>query len=75
MPHPNFKLVIGGSREGTEYRFVTDAASLRRFALDIIARLDGTQTRPWEADQSVILCEEASHRKETVFLTFQIEKV
>jgi hypothetical protein len=73
MAHQTLKLVIGGSREGTEYRFVGDAAALRQLASDINARLDGTQPRPWKEDQSVILCEEATHRGDTVFLTFQIE--
>ena len=73
MAHQTLKLVIGGSREGTEYRFVGDASALRQLASDINARLDGAQPRPWKADQSVILCEEATHRGDTVFLTFQIE--
>lgn len=67
------KLVIGGSREGTEYKFVGDAASLRQMASRILARLDGTQPGPWPTDSSVLLCEEVMHGKDVVFLTLQRE--
>ena len=60
-------LVLGGSREGDDYRFVGDEASLRQLANTILARLDGKQPRPWEGDPTTIVCEEVSHRTRSVF--------
>jgi hypothetical protein len=81
MANPiTLKLVIGGSREGRDYRFIGDAESLRQLALNIIARLDGKEARPWKIDQSMIVCDKIewergifSKRKETAFLSFQLK--
>jgi hypothetical protein len=75
------KLVIGGSREGREYRFIGDADSLRQLALNIIARLDGKEAGPWKMNPSMIVCDTIewergifSKRKEVAFLAFQLKK-
>ena len=74
------KLVIGGSREGRDYRFIGDADSLRQLALNLIARLDGKEAGPWKSDPSVIVCDTIelerdifSKRKEAAFLSFQLK--
>ena len=76
-------LVMGGSQEGDDYRFVGDEASLRQLANMILARLDGKQPLPWEGDPTTIVCEEVSHRTRslvfgrwrtnTAFLSFQLK--
>src|SRR4051812_31959878 len=75
-------LILGGSREGDDYRFVGDEASLRQLANTILARLDGRQPLPWDGDPTTIVCEEVTHRTRslvfgkwrtnTAFLSFQL---
>jgi hypothetical protein len=74
------KLVVGGSREGRDYRFIGDADSLRQLAQNLIARLDGKEAGPWKSDPSVIVCDKIewehgvfSKRKELAFLSFQLK--
>jgi hypothetical protein len=75
------KLVIGGSREGRDYRFIGDADSLRQLALTLIERLDnGKEAGPWKMNPSVIVCDKIewergifSKRKEVAFLSFQLK--
>ncbi|HEY1174238.1 MAG TPA: hypothetical protein VGH19_22925 [Verrucomicrobiae bacterium] len=79
MPNPiNLELVIGGSKEGTEYRFIGDEASLRQLAQDILNRLDGKEPGPWPGTASMISCEPVAHEsglifksKGNAFLSFQ----
>ena len=65
--------ILGGSREGNDYKFVCDKETLRQLASKILRRLDGLEPGPWETDPSIILCEEISDRNKTAFLTFQIK--
>jgi hypothetical protein len=60
-------LVLGGSREGADYRFVGDEASLRQLATNILARLDGKKPPAWESDPSTIVCEKVSQRTRSLF--------
>jgi hypothetical protein len=73
ITNPYLYLEIRHNREGTEYLFRTDAATLRRFATDIIARLD-EERPPWAAPRPVILCEEVNHNGDLAFLTFEIHR-
>jgi hypothetical protein len=74
------KLVVGGSREGRDYKFIGDEDSLRQLALNLIARLHGKEAGPWKSDPSVIVCDKIewergvfSKRKEVAFLSFQLK--
>lgn len=82
-PEIKLSVVLGGSKEGTDYRFIGDEASLRQLAMTILARLDGKEPPIWEGDPSLIVCENVLERTrslfsgkwrtEEAFISFQLE--